>query len=445
VAVGAELAEDGAQRRAGVLSGLRLDELLAEVSDRIAEIGASRDQLRGLLDAVVGVARGLDLPTTLRRVVQTAVELVDARYGALGVIGADRRLSQFIHTGIDEATAERIGPLPDGKGILGLLITDPRPLRLADLGTHPASAGFPAHHPPMRTFLGVPVRVRDEVFGNLYLTEKRGGEFTADDQAIVQALAAAAGIAIDNARLFEQVRRRQGWYEALEEIRGALLTGADQPSTLALLAATARTLADADLVSLTLPDPAAAVPALVVSAADGPDAGNVVGLRVPMDGSISGRCYRGREALQVPDIAADQDAGYSFGQVATYGPGLYVPLGQPPMGVLAIARRVGRPPVSAEVVTVVESLAEQAVLALRLFEARQAESELAVLADRDRIAKDLHDRVVQQIFATSLALTSIGNKEPRAESRARLADAVDRLDDITEHIRATISELLAPG
>jgi GAF domain-containing protein len=436
------MGESAPERRLEGLSGLRLDELLSQVNDRIAEIRGSRDRLQGLVDAVVAVSRGLDLAATLRRIVEAAVELVDARYGALGVIRPDRTLSEFIYTGIDGPTRDRIGPLPSGRGILGLLIA--APLRLPDLTAHEASVGFPAGHPPMRSFLGVPVRVRDEVFGNLYLTGKRGGDFTGDDEYIVQALAAAAGLAIENARLFDDARRRQRWYEALEEIRSTLLAGADTAAVLALLAARARELAGAELAALSLPDPATPEQSLVISAADGDGAGDLLGVLLPIDRSTSGRCYRTGQTLQVADISADPEAGYSFGGARTYGPGLYVPVGQPAVGVLAIARLAGRPPVDADTVQMVGSLAEQAVLALRLAEARRAEGQLAVLADRDRIAKDLHDRVIQQIFATSLSLHSVARQDLGPAVQGRIAAVVDSLDDITERIRSTISELLAP-
>jgi len=155
-----------------------------------------------LLDAVIAVASDLSLPVVLERIVRSASTLVDARYGALGVLGPAGGLSDFVTVGIDEATVAEIGPLPEGKGILGRLIVDPRPLRLADLSRHPDSSGFPAHHPPMHSFLGVPVLVHGEVFGNLYLCEKRSApEFTADDEASAIALAVVAGVAIDNARL----------------------------------------------------------------------------------------------------------------------------------------------------------------------------------------------------------------------------------------------------
>src|SRR3954447_9768253 len=217
----------------GMLSGLRLDELLAEVQQRLVEIVATRDRMQRLLDAVLAVATGLQLESTLRSIVQAAVDLVDARYGALGVLAPNGRISRFVHVGIEEETRAAMGPLPEGRGLLGQLIVDPQPLRLVDLGAHRASVGFPPNHPPMRSFLGVPVRVGDLVFGNLYLTEKRtGGPFTPADIEVTQALAAVAGLAVENARLAERTEARRRWGQAATELATALLSGADPDQVL---------------------------------------------------------------------------------------------------------------------------------------------------------------------------------------------------------------------
>ena len=215
------------------LSQLRLRELLTEVHDRVGQIMEGRDRLDGLVDAMLVVTSGLELDATLRTIVQTAIELVDARFGALGVRGEGHELVEFVYEGIDEETRELIGHLPEGRGVLGVLIDEPKPIRLDDIRHHPASVGFPPNHPPMRTFLGVPVRIRDEVFGNLYLTEKSDGRpFSEDDELLVEALAAAAGIAIDNARLYEQSRARQSWIEANRDIATEMLSGADPSNCL---------------------------------------------------------------------------------------------------------------------------------------------------------------------------------------------------------------------
>src|SRR5215218_3866951 len=197
------------------LARVDLDDLLHEVLERVGEVVASRERLRALLDAVVAIGADLDLRSTLQRIVQAACRLAGARYGALGVIGDDRMLMEFITHGLDPATHAAIGDLPRGHGVLGLLIDEPRPIRLEDITRHPRAYGFPPNHPPMHSFLGVPVRIRDQVFGNLYLAEKAGGgQFGQDDEEMVVALAIAAGAAVDNARLFAQAQRRQRWLAA---------------------------------------------------------------------------------------------------------------------------------------------------------------------------------------------------------------------------------------
>ena len=269
-----------------VQSGLRLDELLREVQQRLAEVVATRGRMQGLLDAVLAVADGVELDTTLQRIAQAAVNLVDARFGALGVLAPDGSISRFIYVGLDEATRARMGALPEGKGLLGQVILGGQPLRLPDLGEHEASVGFPPHHPPMRTFLGVPVRVRDAVFGNLYLTEKNGGgEFTADDEVVVAALATAAGIAVHNADLFEQGRLRQQWLEASAEIRNELLAGASEEDALGLIAQRAQELtrSDATVIALGSGEPDAGFTVRAHCGAEEPGlSGSVLDLHDPL-------------------------------------------------------------------------------------------------------------------------------------------------------------------
>jgi GAF domain-containing protein len=206
---------------------LELDELLEQLMQRARDVQDAQGRLRGLLHAYLAVARADSLDTVLRHVVEAARELVDARYAALGVVSLGR-VTRFVHTGMDTDVVDRVGHLPDGKGLLGLLVDYPQSLRLADIADHHASVGFPEHHPPMRSFLGVPIQVGDRIFGNLYLTEKqKGAAFTGDDEQLVQALAAAAGAAIENATLLSESRRRHTWQTAMVEISTALLAGAD--------------------------------------------------------------------------------------------------------------------------------------------------------------------------------------------------------------------------
>jgi signal transduction histidine kinase len=423
------------------LSGLRLPELLHEVTERLAEISASQDKLHGLLEAVVGIAGGLELQATLRRIVEAAVGLADAEYGALGVIGPDRSLDQFVYTGIDEETRQRIGHLPEGRGILGLLIEAPEPVRLHRLSDHAASYGFPPNHPPMNTFLGVPVRVRDEVFGNLYLTEKRGGDFTADDETVVRALAAAAGVAIENARLFEQTRRRQRWLEASNEIRAAVLSGSDPDEAVLLIAARTRELAGADCTVLAVPDPAAPQDSLLVTVADGPDAAILRGTRSPIAASAAGRVLRTGVPETIADVVAAEPL---FADAPGFGPALLVPLGgEPATGVLIAANAVGRTGFDRDTTDLVVALALQAALTLQLGDARQARQQLTLYADRDRIARDLHDQVIQRLFATGMSLESL-MQQVTPTARPKLHRAVDNLDQSIRDIRATIYALQAP-
>jgi signal transduction histidine kinase len=418
------------------LSGLRLDELLAEVRERLSEIVSSRDLLHGLLDAVVAVGSGLELPATLRQIAEAAASLADARYAAIGVIGDDSSLVEFVYTGIDEPTRRRIGELPCGRGVLGTLIRDPHPIRLPDIAEHPDSYGFPANHPPMRTFLGVPVRVREEVFGNLYLTEKRGGEFTADDEVVVQALAAAAGVAIENARLFEETRRRQRWLEASAAVTTALLSGADGEEVLPRIAEHARELLGADTTALALPDPHDRA-ALAVAVAVGLDAAALRGLVLPLETSLPGQVYRTGEGART-DKLTDLPPG------VPPGPALLVPLTGTgaAMGTLIALNRPGRPAFTAASVEVTGSFAGQAALALQLADAQRAQQQVAVFADRDRIARDLHDHVIQQLFATGMQLESVLPQLTDAEARARVHRAVDDLDRTIREIRTTIFGLL---
>src|SRR5437763_9658671 len=297
--------------RPELLPNLQLDELLAELQGRLQAVLATRDRMRGLLEAVVAIGSGLDLGSTLRRIVEAAVRLVDATYGALGVIGDDdggkRRLAEFIPIGLNQEEIAGIHHWPEGRGLLGLLIDDPRPLRLADISTHPQSSGFPDGHPPMRGFLGVPVRVRDEVFGNLYLTDKRGGgEFTEDDEAAPVALGAAAGVAVENARLYDAARRQQRWIQASAEVTTRLLSGAPSGDVLAGITRQALELSGADLAVLALPHEGGR--GLTITYAEGDGADLVRGLVLPVGQSLSGQVLDTGEPVTSADFAADARA-----------------------------------------------------------------------------------------------------------------------------------------
>jgi signal transduction histidine kinase len=430
-------------RVSATLGQLRLRELLGEVQERIEQIVGVRDQMEGLLEAVLAVSNGLELDSTLRRIVRASAELVGARYGALGVLDADGTIDQFITTGIDDAQHKLIGDNPIGRGLLGLLIEQPKPVRLADIAAHPASSGFPPHHPPMRTFLGVPVRVRGDVFGNLYLTEKAGEAlFTEDDEVVVQALAAAAGIAVENANLYEESRRRQRWLEATSEVTTQLLAGTDPTEALRMIADRALELTAAHYTVVALPEeapqPGTETRALVVTAGAGVDSDSLIGRQIPVRGSTAGAVFQDRVARSVPNLGYDIGAGLGL----DLGPALVLPLGGAnTAGVLLAIRRANSPAFAAPHLDVASSFADQAALALRLAENQSARRELDVLADRDRIARDLHDHVIQRLFAVGLSLQSTQRRTVAPDVTRRLTDSIDQLHEIVNEIRTAIFEL----
>ncbi|MFI7642750.1 GAF domain-containing protein [Nonomuraea sp. NPDC049400] len=423
----------------------RLDELLAELQSRLNAVLATRDRVHALLEAVVSVGSELDLETVLRRITETATKLVDAGYGALGVIGQKNTLIQFIPVGLTEEEIARIEHWPHGLGLLGLLIKDARPLRLGRISDHPASYGFPPGHPPMGTFLGVPIRVRDEVFGNLYLTEKRGGgEFDEDDEAIVIALATAAGVAVENARLYEESRRREIWLQASSEVTTNLLSGADPRQVLSLVAARAREISDADLVQVLLPD--LSRQSLIVEVAEGEGAQELPGTAFEVSATLAGDVFTQGEPVSDVDM---QRAPYPDSPLRRlgYGPGVMVPLGRVPAvrGVLVLAKRSGRLPFSGADQQMLQAFAGQAAIALELAESRRDAERLGLLEDRDRIAKDLHDVVIQRLFATAMTLMSTIRLIERPEAAKRVQHAIDELDETIRQIRSSIFALQGSG
>ncbi|MFA1551665.1 sensor histidine kinase [Actinomadura chokoriensis] len=440
-----EESRSGAERARLVLPELKLDDLLAELQTRLDTARATRDRVHALLEAVVSIGGELELETVLRRITEAATTLVDARYGALGVIGEEReRLVRFVTVGVSDEEIEAIGHWPHGHGILGLLIREPRPLRLPDLTQHPDSFGFPVNHPPMGTFLGVPIRVRDEVFGNLYLTEKAGGgEFEEEDEVVVTALATAAGVAIENARLYEETRRRERWLEASAEISTALLSGTGTGEVLDLVARRAREIADARVSSVTLADGTARE--AVLEAADGEGAHHLRGKRFPLERSVAGKVFAEGAALRLADgMAAVREAGAPMG--LPVGPLLVVPLGTgaSARGAITVINPPGGAVFSEGTQRLLETFAGQAAVALELADRRRDTERLALLEDRDRIAKDLHDTVIQRLFATAMTLMAAIKITQKREVATRVQRAVDDLDDTIRQIRSTIFALQAP-
>ncbi|SFF56136.1 sensor histidine kinase [Blastococcus tunisiensis] len=417
----------------------------------VGSTAASQGDARGvptLTAALRAAASGSHLEATLHDIVQAAVRHVDASYGALGVLTADGlRLDRFVIVGMDDDDRERIGRPPEGHGILGLLVAEPTTLRLDDLGEHAASLGFPPGHPPMRSFLGVPVRVGEAVFGNLYLTEKRtGGPFTPADAEVVQALAGVAGMAIENARLAQQAEIRRRWAQAATEMATALLSGADPEAVLRAVSTRVSALTNADVAGVLAPSPDRSTLTILTAVGEGAD--DLEGVRVPLAGTQLGEAYETGAARVIDDIGAAPVDGTRAAVVEEltegYGPALVASLGTGGnRGLLVSLRSAGSPPFCPNERDLLQTFAAQASVVLELAHSQQRARRLQVQADRERIARDLHDHVVQRIFATALSLDRLGRsvESDRADVAAALSQRVEDLHGTIARIRSSIFEL----
>ncbi|WP_427017617.1 GAF domain-containing protein [Pseudarthrobacter sp. P1] len=421
----------------------RIEDLLKEFVSRAGELLHTQERMAGLLSAVVSIAEELSLDAVLRRVVESACHLLKADYGALGVIGEGQELSHFVTQGIDADLAALIGPLPTGHGVLGLLIRDPRPIRLPNLHAHPASSGFPEHHPPMDTFLGVPIRVRNTVFGNLYLTQKQGGGlFTAEDEDLAVALAAAAGFAIENAKLFGDARLRSRWLEACMHVAGTMM-GSEAPgadSGPALVAATALEVSDSAVVLVGVPAREQALPTYICAAAGEASAG-FLGQSLHLDPAVVHRVLSTGEPVafdSATDILGSTDG-------APLGPVLVVALGTLGVGqgVLVLARTAGDGRYSAATMEMAALYGAQCALALELARARTLREQLVLAADRDRIARDLHDVVIQRLFAAGLSIQTLKRFTGDPRATERIGTVTAELDATIRDLRDTIYSLRA--
>ena len=405
---------------------------------------SSDEPLARLRDAAATLGADLSLPVVLQHLVELAVEITGARYGALGVLGRDG-IQDFITVGVTAEERAAIGDLPRGRGILGLLISEPQALRLDNLADHPASSGFPANHPVMHSFLGAPVQSRGRVFGNLYLTDKQGAPaFSEADEEAVVVLAHQVGTAIANARLYEESQRRGQWLDAVREIATGILGDASADSTLELVAARARTLLDGDAAAIA--SLAEESGTLVVSAAAGDHADELRGMRIPVDGSVSGSVLQSGSAEVLADASASANTYRPMVTVAHMGPAVFVPLSARgrPGGTLVVSRHPGRPRFDDDDVVLLESFAAQASLVLEYGTARQERQRLGVIEDRERIAKDLHDGVIQSLFAVGMGLQ--GTAAIAADERVsdRIQEAIGEIDRTIGNLRGYIFEL-RPG
>jgi signal transduction histidine kinase len=403
-----------------------------------------RDRNERLLEAGLALSSELSLPVILQRIVELAANLTGARYGALGVLSPDGTITEFITTGVTEAERAAIGHIPVGRGILGVLIDDATPLRLREIAEDPRSVGFPPNHPPMRSFLGAPVAARGRVFGNLYLTEKQNAEaFTDQDQRALVMLAGQAGVAIENARLYEEARDRARRLEAVREIATAILAGTNPDQVLGLVAHHARELVGADLATLAVP---AGPGELLVGAADGLHAGELAGTMFPIEGSVSGEVIRTGKTVVLADATGDQRVRQPALRAGGIGPALFAPLPVrgSVLGTLLVANATGGRPFGEGDVQLTETFAEQAAVAVEHARLQHELDRLAVLEDRERIAKELHDGVIQALFAVGLGLQGSAMLARDPDLQRRIGGAVEELDRVIGDLRNYIFGL-RPG
>ncbi|WP_307463115.1 GAF domain-containing protein [Microbacterium sp. SORGH_AS_0505] len=392
-----------------------------------------------LLSAVTTVVGEIELVAVLRRVVEAAVELVGAEYGALGVISGDRHgLDQFIHVGVPPELAAQIGHLPRGHGLLGAVISEAQAIRLEHLGADPRSAGFPPHHPAMQSFLGAPIRIGGEVFGNLYLTNARGGSFTSRDESLLEALASTAGLVIANSRLFEETRTRAAWTHAAAELSRAILT-TPREQVFDLIAGRVRELEPLSLTAVLVP-------------AEGGGAFHVAAVRGDGERTLLGREFLYAQTTVAAALEGEllrRGPGRASGDplLQTHldeaGPAIAAPLVVKGMPVAAVV--ISRPPTSPEYrridLDVLEGLCSQAAVAVELAQARRDQQRAVVAEERARIARDLHDHVIQQLFGAGLTIQSIFSTETQGRHGGRGQEVVAQIDDAIRQIRTVIFAL----
>lgn len=408
-------------------------------------MGGAPGRERKLIEAGLALASELSLEGVLQRIVELAADVTDARYGALGVLGPDGRIVHFVTTGISEEERARIGDPPTGKGVLGALIRERRILRIDDLSKDPRSVGFPPNHPVMRSFLGAPVMARGRVFGNIYLTEKRGAPaFTEEDERALGVLATQAGVAVENARLYEEAQRRARWLEAVREVATEVLAGTDADRVLAGVAARARELVGADLATIAVPDPSGR--RLEIRAAVGAHAEELLGERFPAEGSVSGEVMRSERPEVLRDIAADPRSYQPIVRLGDMGPAILVPLTgrERALGTLAVANLRGGRAFGEEDLGLVRTFAAHAALALEHEQAQRERQRLLLLEDRERIAKELHDGVIQALFAVGMGLEATSALSQDPELSRRIEAAVEDLDRVIRDLRNYIFGL-RPG
>jgi signal transduction histidine kinase len=401
------------------------------------------DRLRVLVDAGIALSSELSLDALLQQLVETAAQLTGARYAALGVIDqTGTGLERFLTTGIDVETHAAIGDLPRGRGILGVLIREAKPLRLTTLGDDPRSVGFPAHHPPMSTFLGVPILLRGVAYGNLYLTEKEGrGGFTQEDEELTQLLAAQAAVAIENTRLYETSTRWLRQLESLNEIGDALTGELELESLLSLVARRLRALIHARLVLIALPEPGREGLRIAAADGEGSDAYGLIGVELELGGSKTGRVLQRGRSERVDSVLDDPEIDQQAARRMGVRSALYVPLVAQghPIGVVVAHDRLGATSSFAdEDVRLAESLAARAATAVELSERVSRDAVRRVVQaqelERTRLARELHDETGQALTSILLGLKSL-------EDRADTDDGRDAVTELRDLVVSTLQDV----
>jgi two-component system, NarL family, sensor histidine kinase DevS len=406
-----------------------------------------QDRLRAVVDAAIAVTSELSIEAVLQRIVEAAARLTGAKYAALGVIDqSGTGLENFVTTGLDEETIERIGDLPRGRGILGVLIRDAQPLRLADIGTDPRAVGFPPNHPPMETFLGVPILLRGVAYGNLYLTEKAGGdEFTDEDQELVQLLAAQAAVAIENARLYESATRWGEQLESLAEVGNALATEIELPRLLELIVTRLRGLIDARLVYIAMPKPGGET---VVETVAGEDAESYVGMKLDPTRSKTARVLERGRSERVDSLIDDPEVDQQAARSMAARTGLFVPLivRDRAIGVIvAQDKQQPDPRFTDEDVRIAEAFAERAAVAIDLSERVATDALRRVVAgqelERQRLARELHDETGQALTSILLGLKNLEEAKSDDDVRRSVLELRELVVSTLHDVRRLAVEL----
>jgi len=404
------------------------------------------DRLRGLVNAGIAISSELSLDDLLQKLVETAAALTGARYAALGVIDeTGTELERFLTTGIDPETHAAIGELPRGRGILGVLIRNAEPLRLESIADDPRSVGLPPNHPPMRGFLGVPILLRGRAYGNLYLTEKANGHFTAEDEELVETLASQAAVAIENARLYEDSTNWSAQLEALNEVGTALAAEIELPRLLKLICRRLRDLIGARVVTIALLAPDGT---LRIEAADGVGADDILGLQLEHAGSKSGRVLERRRAERVDSLADDPEVDQQATRPLDARTGLYVPLiaGARPIGVIVAHDQGGEDPrFGDDDLRLAETFAARAAVAVDL-SARAATDALrrvveAQELERRRLARELHDQTGQELTSVLLGLKAVEEANGDVERTEALAAVREQVVETLHDVRRLAVEL----